>query len=98
MRSVPLDPEAIYRPYCNEDLASYHDRCDLCEQVGPEQDDEPQPHLLLAVEVPLENNRDYIGHSESSEYMDTMDIFKAQPSRSKSQAKASAAQGLARSP
>lgn len=86
-----LIAEAIYRPFCNEDLASYHDRCDLCEQVGPEQDDEPQPYLLVAVEIPLEKNRDSIGHSESSEYMDTTDMFKVNPSRSKSQSKVSAA-------
>ncbi|KAM6508734.1 hypothetical protein FSOLCH5_011733 [Fusarium solani] len=86
-----LIAEAIYRPFCNEDLASYHDRCDLCEQVGSEQDDEPQSYLLVAIEIPLEKNRDSIGHSESSEYMDTTDMFKANPSRSKSQAKASAA-------
>ncbi|KAI8713915.1 hypothetical protein NCS52_01237500 [Fusarium sp. LHS14.1] len=82
-----LIAEAVYRPFCNEDLASYHDRCDLCEQVGREQNDEPQPYLLLAVEVPLERNRDSIGHSESSEYMDRADIFKASHTRAKSQAK-----------
>lgn len=82
-----LIAEAIYRPFCNEDLASCHDKCDLCEQVSPEQDDEPQPYLLVAVEIPLEKNRDSIGHSESSEYMDTADMFKVSPSRSKSQAK-----------
>ncbi|KAL2671396.1 hypothetical protein Neosp_013982 [[Neocosmospora] mangrovei] len=82
-----LIAEAVYRPFCNEDLASYHDRCDLCEQVGPEQYDEPQPYFLLAVEVPLERNRDSIGHSESSEYMDMKDMFKASPLLSKSRAK-----------
>ncbi|KAI8656398.1 hypothetical protein LRP88_11703 [Fusarium phalaenopsidis] len=86
-----LIAEAIYRPFCNEDLASYHDRCDLCDQVGPERDDEPQSYLLVAVEIPLAKNRDSIGHSESSEYTDTTDMFKANPSRSKSQAKATAA-------
>ncbi|RSL40832.1 hypothetical protein CEP54_016005 [Fusarium duplospermum] len=86
-----LIAEAVYRPFCNKDLASYHDTCHLCEQVGPEQDGEPQPYLLLAVEIPLERNRDYIGHSESSEYMDTMNMFKASPSRSKSHVKAPAA-------
>ncbi|RSL94268.1 hypothetical protein CDV31_014398 [Fusarium ambrosium] len=86
-----LIAEAVYRPFCNEDLASYHDTCDLCEQLSPEQDDEPQPYLLLAVEIPLEKNRDSIGHSESSEYMDTTNMFKVSPSRSKSHAKAPAA-------
>ncbi|KAM0438610.1 hypothetical protein ACHAPT_001362 [Fusarium lateritium] len=67
-----LIAEAIYRPYCNEDLASYHDRCGDCEKLGPEQDGEPLPYLLLAIEVPLEKHRDPMGHSEWFGYMNTI--------------------------
>ncbi|KAK7398459.1 hypothetical protein QQX98_012167 [Neonectria punicea] len=67
-----LVAEAVHRPYCNADLALFHDSCGVCEVADPGQEDSCSSYQLFAVETTPEKHRDVIGHSKWFRYVDTI--------------------------
>ncbi|KAK7212710.1 hypothetical protein V2G26_019888 [Clonostachys chloroleuca] len=66
-----LVAEAIYSPFGNPDLASFHETCGFCTPSNERGVAQPGCYQLVAETVKPETKRDSMGHGKMAKYKDT---------------------------